>query len=96
MTKNEILKILKEQKNTLQQKYQIDTIGVFGSFARDKSGPVSDIDIVVKLKKQDLFELIGIKQELEERFHSHVDLVSYRNTMNPYLKKKIDQEAIYV
>lgn len=96
MTKNEILKILKEQKNTLQQKYQIDTIGVIGSFARDKSGPVSDIDIVVKLKKQDLFELIGIKQELEERFHSHVDLVSYRNTMNPYLKKKIDQEAIYV
>ncbi|MFZ5759510.1 MAG: nucleotidyltransferase family protein, partial [Thermodesulfobacteriota bacterium] len=58
--------------------------------------PQSDIDIVVKLKKQDLFDLIGIKQDLEDKFHTHVDLVSYRNTMDPYLKKKIDQEAIYV
>lgn len=37
----------------------------------------SDIDIVVELKKQDLFNLIGIKQDLEATLHRPVDIVSY-------------------
>jgi hypothetical protein len=56
----------------------------------------SDVDIVVELERQDLFDLIGIKQDLEARFQCPVDIVSYRNTMNPFLKRRIDREAIYV
>ncbi len=39
----------------------------FGSAVRDDMTAESDIDIVVELGKTDLFYLIGIKQELEER-----------------------------
>jgi len=56
----------------------------------------SDVDIVVVLDDPDLFNLIGIKQDLEDRLKRHVDVVSYRNRMNPYLRKKIDNEAVYV
>ena len=56
----------------------------------------SDIDIVVNLTKQDLFELIGIKQDLEERLKYPIDIVSYRETMNSFLKKRIDEDAVYV
>jgi predicted nucleotidyltransferase len=42
----------------------------------------------------DLFMLVGIKNELEERLHRSVDIVTYRENMNQFLKKKIDGEAV--
>jgi len=54
-----------------------------------------DIDVVVELENPDLFNLFGIKQDLEERFHCSVDVVRYREKMNGYLKHRIDQEAFY-
>lgn len=54
------------------------------------------MDIVVLLADQDLFNLIGIKQDLEEELQLPVDVVSYREKMNPFLKRRIDSEAVYV
>jgi uncharacterized protein len=71
-------------------------MGVFGSLARNDFDSNSDIDIVVELEKQDLFLLIGIKQDIEDEFHKHVDIVSYRERMNTFLKNRINKEAIYV
>jgi predicted nucleotidyltransferase len=55
-----------------------------------------DIDVVVELKTQDLFDLIGIKLDLEEQLSQEVDIVSYRKKMNNFLKRRIDKEAVYV
>ncbi len=71
-------------------------IGLFGSAARGDMGEKSDIDIVVQLKTQDLFDLIGIKLDLEEELRTPVDIVSYWEKMNEFLKKRIDKEAVYV
>jgi uncharacterized protein len=94
MNQKEIFLLLKQYKE--ENKYQIKKLGVFGSVAKNKMRETSDIDIVVNLSKQDLFDLIGIKQELEERLKFPIDIVSYRDTMNSFLKKRIDEEAIYV
>ncbi len=37
--------------------------------------------------KPDLFMLVGIKNELEERLHRAVDIFAYRENMNKFLKK---------
>lgn len=42
-----------------------------------------------------LMSEIGIKQDLEERLGSKVDIVSYRPTMNLFLKRWIDNEVVY-
>ena len=76
--------------------FDIIKIGVFGSFARDSITLQSDVGIVVLLADQDLFNLIGIKQDLEEELQLPVDVVSYRKKMNPFLKRRIDSEAVYV
>ena len=34
--------------------------------------------------------------DLEENFQRHVDIVRYRDKMNPFLKKRIENEAVYV
>lgn len=96
MSRKEIIEYLKKFKEENKNKYHIERLGVFGSVARDTANDSSDIDIVVVLTRQDLFEIIGIKQSLEENLKSPVDVVSYREKMNSFLKKRIDKEAVYV
>ena len=96
MDRNEIIQILRSFVEMNRDRYEIIRIGIFGSAARDKMEELSDIDVVVELNKPDLFYLIGIKQDLEEKFHRPVDIVRYRDRMNAFLKKRIDKEAVYV
>ena len=39
--------------------------------------------------------LAGIKDDLKRRFNKPVDIVTYSENMNPFLKKRIDKEAVY-
>ena len=96
MERNEIMRTLRGFMEMNRDRYEIIRIGVFGSAARDSMNEQSDIDVVVELGKPDLFYLIGIKQDLEEKFHRTVDIVRYRDRMNAFLKKRIDKEAVYV
>ena len=93
---NEIMQTLRSFVEMNGDRYEIMRIGVFGSAARGSMNEQSDIDVVVELGKPDLFYLIGIKQDLEEKFQMPVDIVRYRDRMNAFLKKRIDKEAIYV
>ena len=96
MNQAQLLTKLKEFKTLHQQEYGIDFLGVFGSYSRNEATHGSDVDVVVQLPRQDLFQIIGIKQDLEEMLHMPVDVVSYRPNMNPFLKKCIERETIYV
>ena len=96
MKREEIVVSLKRFKTIKGNEYKIRRIGLFGSAARDRIDPQSDIDVVVELERQDLFALIGIKQDLEEELHRQVDVVSYRDRMNHFLRSRIEKEAIYV
>jgi len=96
MNRKAIMEYLRKFKEENRDKYHIERLGVFGSVVRNTANDNSDIDIVVVLTRQDLFEIIGIKQVLEENLKFPVDVVSYRGGMNSFLKKRIDKEAVYV
>ena len=96
MNRDQIVLSLRRFKEMNQEKYDIIKIGLFGSAARDSMIEESEIDVVVELGKPDLFNLIGIKQDLEEQLHRSVDIVRYREKMNAFLKRRIDKEAVYV
>jgi len=96
MEKDEIIHSLRNFIALNRDRYEIIRLGVFGSAARDDMNEESDIDVVVELGKPDLFYLVGIKQDLEEKLRRRVDIVRYRDTMNGFLKKRIDKEAVYV
>jgi predicted nucleotidyltransferase len=96
MKRDDIILYLRRFKEINQQQYNIIRIGLFGSAARDNIRDQSDIDVVVELETQNLFDLIGIKLDLEEQLSQEVDTVSYRKKMNEFLKRRIDKEAVYV
>jgi len=96
MKRNDILRVLAAFRDVKQDEFGIVRIGVFGSVAKDENTDASDVDVIVELRRPDLLALIGIKQELEELLQQPVDVVRYREGMNAYLKRRIDQEAVYV
>jgi len=94
LDKEYILNELRTLKPELRDRYKVTKIGVFGSVARNEATEESDIDIVVEMEPN-ILKRVGLKQELEKLFNKEVDVIRYRNNMNPYLKSEIDREAIY-
>jgi predicted nucleotidyltransferase len=94
--KNKILSTLKEITPILLEKYGVTRIGVFGSVARDDASRQSDVDIVYEMKRPNLFTVVHLKEELENVLRCPVDLVRYRERMNPLLKKRIEKDCVYV
>ncbi len=93
--KTNILNYLKEHYSEFQEKYDLEQIGIFGSYARDEANENSDIDIFVKMKPT-LSNYVDIKEELESVFNKPVDIVRIRDKMNPYLLKRIQKDGVYV
>jgi predicted nucleotidyltransferase len=96
MDKNTALQILANFQEEYGSRYGILSLGLFGSTARDAATENSDVDVVVSLKEPNLFTLSRIRMELEEQLHRHVDIVGYRERMNPFLKERIQQDVCYV
>lgn len=96
MQKDQALDILKQFKNDFADHFGIVRIGLFGSTVRNEAKSNSDIDVVVETKTPDMFAIVHAKNRLEELFHLNVDVVRYREKMNPYLKHNIEKEAIFV
>ena len=96
MQKDQALDILKQFKNDFADRFGIIRIGLFGSTVRNEAKSNSDIDVVVETKTPDMFAIVHAKNTLEELFHLNVDVIRYREKMNPYLKQNIEKEAIFV
>ena len=96
ITRDKALEILLCCKGDFEVRYGITTMGIFGSLARGEANDGSDVDVVVKMIKPNLFTLVHVKEELEQALHQQVDIVHYRERMNSFLKQRIDREAIYV
>jgi hypothetical protein len=94
--RGKVLEVLGQLKPILKDKYGVIRLGIFGSFARNEATDSSDVDVVLEMEEPNLFMIVHIKAEIEKNLGKTVDLVRYRERMNPYLKCRIDREAIYV
>lgn len=76
-------------------KYHVREVEVFGSVARGDAHEDSDIDLLVEFlpdTKVGLFEMGGLKEDLEERLGCRVDLLerhAVERSRNPYRRAAI-------
>ena len=94
MTRDEALSILRSQQRVLEERYGVQRIGVFGSVARNEAADESDVDVVVEMAP-DLYGMVHVKEHLEQAFGAPVDLIRRREHMNPFLRERIDRDAVY-
>lgn len=97
LTKDEILAVLKKQMPMLRERFYVQQIGLFGSFARGEATEKSDIDFLVVIDA-DMGDYAnaksGLHEYLQELFGRKVDLANPRS-LKPYFKERILKQAIY-
>jgi predicted nucleotidyltransferase len=94
LTRAEILRVLRENKPLLQQRFNVRRIGLFGSYAREEAGTQSDIDTLVEMEQVTFDNYMDLKFYLEDLFQSPVDLV-LATRVKPRLRPYIEEEVIY-
>lgn len=92
---NDIARVKKKIVPILKS-HDVKKAAVFGSFVRGEQNKKSDIDILIKFKKDNdksLLDLVGLKLDLEEALKRKVDVGEY-STINPHLRKLILREEV--
>ena len=92
--KTNILNYLKEHYSEFKNKYHVEQIGLFGSYARDEATENSDIDIFVKMKPS-IFDMVAIKEQIENDLNRKVDIIREHKNIKPIFLKMIQKDLIY-
>ena len=103
--KTNILNYLKEHYSEFKNKYNVEKIGLFGSYARDEATENSDIDILYELDTKKFYErnegfksflrIKEIKEELQNIFKRDIDLCAKSGLSNTG-EKYILGNTVYV
>ena len=93
-----IKKRLEELKPILEEKFQVETIGIFGSYIRGEQNKKSDVDVLVKFTNGahiGLLKYVEMELFLSEQLGVKVDLVA-KGGLKPTLKDLVLSEVVYV
>lgn len=74
------------------ERWRVESLALFGSVLRSDFDAHSDIDVLVSFLPDngvDLFDLVDMKNELEDLFKRPVDLVEREALTNPYRRREI-------
>ncbi len=92
-TQKKIEEILEQNTPFLYKKFNVNKIGIFGSYAKGLETPQSDIDILVGFYIPIGWEFVDLKEFLEKILNKEVDLVTV-GALKPQLKDDILKEVI--
>ena len=96
MKTSRILDLLKNNRGLLQDKFGVNSIAIFGSYAANNQTNNSDIDIFVELfpKSKTFDNFMELKFYLEDMLGKKIDLIT-KESLRSELSEKITREAIY-
>ena len=93
---DDIKTAIQANREVLESRFKVKTIGVFGSFVRSEQENLSDIDILVEfIEPVDFIEFIELENYLADKFGKKVDLVT-KNALKPFIGKNILEEVVYI
>ncbi|MBI5191934.1 MAG: nucleotidyltransferase domain-containing protein [Nitrospirae bacterium] len=103
LTKEHVIKILRKDLPFLKERYGVEKIAIFGSFAKGKQRGKSDVDILIYLKKSIGLDFIELADRLEEKLGKRVDIATfecYRKSFNKprykHIAEDVEKSLIYV
>ena len=96
LTREDVLKILRDSKDRFAEKYGVTKLGLFGSFARNEATEESDVDVCFDTTRMEPFIATHLKEEFEAILHRPVDVVQPHRFMRTLFLKRLEQEVIYV
>jgi len=89
----EIKKLLASNKSELSNKHKVKTIGIFGSYVRNKARKGSDLDLLVEFSEPiTLIDFIRTENYLSSLTGVKVDLVM-KDALKPRIGRRILEEV---
>lgn len=91
--KEHLFTVVKDHQDEIHNKFNVESLSIFGSVARGHAKPDSDVDFLVSYKKTPgFFEFLDLKEYLENILGRRVDLVT-KKALKKQLRKQILLEA---
>ena len=97
-TRKDYINILKANSSQLRTEFGIRSLRLFGSVSREsreEQREGSDVDICVEMEPK-IILVSRLKRYLENILECSVDIVRMHKHINPFLKKEIEKDGIYV
>jgi hypothetical protein len=92
MNRKQVIALTQAHRNNLEA-LGVKTLELFGSVARDKAGPESDIDFLVEFTiEPTLFDLFRVQHYLEDLLGSEIDLGT-RAALKAHLREPVIKDA---
>jgi uncharacterized protein len=88
---------LESLKPLLKERYQVETVGFFGSYAHGEQKKKSDLDVLVEFSQPntiDLLDFIELEEFISKKLGITVDLVT-KSALKPMIIEQILKETIY-
>ena len=96
MEKKQTLRLLRQSKLKLKERYGVESLALFGSTARDTATTISDIDLLVTFDGPATSgRYFGLQFYLEDLLGCPVDLVTEK-ALRPELKPYVDKDLVNV
>jgi len=94
---DEIRRILRANQPELEDRFHVEEIALFGSYARGDQTDASDLDILVKLNAPLGWEFVDLCDHLAKLLETNVDVVT-RGAIDrkPLLRHLIERDLIRV
>lgn len=90
------IKILRQRMPELKERYNVTSLGVFGSYVHNKQTTRSDLDLLVEFAEPpDLFEFMDLEEHLAKLLGVKVELVS-RKALKGNIGDRILREVVSV
>ena len=92
----EYARVLREHLPDLQERYGVDSLGIFGSHVHNEQSKRSDLDVLVEFNRPiGLFGFVGLNDELSELLSIKVDLVM-KSALRSRIGKRILEEVVQI
>lgn len=92
----EIEQILKQIMPKIKERYQVKSLGIFGSYVRKEARRSSDLDLLVEFHRApSLLQFIRMEDELSEKLGMKVDLVM-KKALKSHIGRRVMAEVIPV
>ena len=95
LDRQECIDKIKAKAEYITSQFEVSSLRLFGSLARNRQRESSDVDVCVEMPP-DLFQLIGLKQYLEDLLCCDVDVIRVHSNIDPFLMNQIEKDGIYI
>jgi uncharacterized protein len=96
MNREQVLALLAQHKPVLAERFGVQRLALFGSFARDRARADSDVDVLVRFDGPATSKrYFGVQFYLEDLLHRPVDLVTER-ALRDRLRPYVERDAVHV